>query len=75
MTGALNPYFSKPVIMACQSSPFSILCDEGTDHDDKNFAILVRVWDDQLGKPATRFLDMPVCNIGTADNLKLSRKH
>ena len=69
VTGALNPYFSKPVFTACQENPFSILCDEGTDHDDKNFAILVRLWDDQLCKPVTRFLDMPVCNIGTAEKL------
>ena len=34
-----------------------------------NFAILVSLWDDQLGKPVTRFLHMSVCNIGTADKL------
>ena len=37
--------------------------------DDKNFAILVHLWDDQLGRPVTRFLHMPVCNIGTANKL------
>ena len=37
--------------------------------DDKNFAILVDLWDDQLGRPVTRFLHMPVCNIGTANKL------
>ena len=35
----------------------------------KNFAVLVRQWDNDLGKPMTRFLDMPVCNIGSAENL------
>jgi hypothetical protein len=69
VTGALNPYFAEPVFTQCQENPFSILCDEGTDHDDKNFAILVRLWDNQLGKPASRFLDMPICNIGTAEKL------
>ena len=39
-TGALGPYFSEPVVALCQENPFSILCDEGIDHDDKNFAIL-----------------------------------
>ena len=52
-----------------QRESFFILCDEGNDADDKNFAILVRLWDEDLGKPMTQFLDMPVCNIGTADNL------
>ena len=69
VTGALYPHFSEPVVTLCQNNPFSILCDEGNDNDDKNFAILVRLWDDQLGRPVTRFLHMPVCNIGTADKL------
>ena len=69
VTGALNPYFAKPVLTSCQENPFSILCDEGSNKDDKNFAILIRLWDDLLGKPVTRFLDMPVCNIGTANIL------
>lgn len=29
----------------------------------------MRLWDDELGKPATHFLGMPVCNIGTAAKL------
>ena len=39
------------------------MCDEGNDIEDKNFAIVVCLW------PLTRFLDMPVCNVGTAENL------
>ena len=27
------------------------------------------MWDDKLGKPVTKFIDMPVCNIGTAEKL------
>ena len=69
VTGALYPHFNEPIVTLCQNNPFSILCDEGNDNDDKNFAILIRLWDDQLGKPATRFLHMPVCNTGTADKL------
>ena len=45
------------------------MCDEGNDVDEKNFAILVRFWDDELGRPVTCFLDVPVCNIGTAEKL------
>lgn len=69
VTGALHPYFAQPIDKLCQENPFSILCDEGSDNDDKNFAILVRLWDEKLGKPVTRFLDMSVCNVGTADKL------
>ena len=63
---ALNP---DPVIQHCQNGPFSISCDEDSNTEDKHLAILVRLWDDELGKPVTRFLDMPVCNIGTAATL------
>ena len=67
--GALSPYFSDPVANLCRENPFSILCDEGSDTDRHNFAILVRMWDDKLGKPMTRFLDMPICNAGNAASL------
>ena len=55
----------------CKDGPFSILCDEGNDsHSDDNFfAILVRLWDERVGKPATRFFNIPVCNIANAQNL------
>lgn len=69
VNGALQPHFATPVEKLCQENPFSVLCDEGSDTDDKNFAILVRLWDENVGQPITRFLDMPICNIGTADKL------
>lgn len=47
------------MIQLCQDSPFSILCDEGNKGYDKNFAILVHMWDDGQGKPVTWFFDMP----------------
>ena len=55
--GALHLYFAKPVDTLCQEYPFSILCDEGSDNEDDNF---VKLWDEKLKKPVTRFLDMPV---------------
>ena len=67
--GALSPYFSDPVTTLCRETPFSILCDEGSDTDRHNFTILVRMWDENLGKPMTRFLDMPICNAGNAASL------
>ena len=64
-----SPTLLKPIILSCQSESFSILCDEGNDNEDKNFAILVRFWDNGVGKPVTRFLHMPVCNIWTGEKL------
>ena len=43
--------------------------DESNDKIDKSCIILVRVLDSQLGEVCTRFLDMPVVNIGNATNL------
>ena len=51
------------------SNPFSFLMDESNDKQDKSCIILVRVLDAKLGNVKTRFLDMPVVNIGTAENL------
>ena len=67
--GALFPHFTEPIVKMCRQTAFSILCDEGNDSNDKNFTILVRLWDKNLGKPMTRFLDMPICNIGTGEKL------
>lgn len=61
--GAQHPHFHQPVIDLCKKGPFSILCGEGNDVEDKNFAIFVWLWDEKESKPMTRFLDMPICNI------------
>jgi hypothetical protein len=54
----------------CQTQPFGLLCDESTDRGrDKYLVILVRLFDEQLNMPTTHFLDMPVCNTGTAQNV------
>ena len=60
---AMHPHFVQHVIEQCRAGPFSIMCDEGSDKASKNIALLVRLWDEKLGKLVTRFLDMPVCNI------------
>ena len=51
------------------SNPFSIMMDESNDKTDKSCVILVRVLDPAVGYVRTRFIDMPVVNIGTAQNL------
>ena len=43
--------------------------DESNDKTDKSCIILIKVLDSTVGDVCTRFLDMPVVNIGTATNL------
>ena len=65
---ALSPYYHAEAIHK-MSNPFSVLMDESNDKQDKSCIILVRVLDAKLGNVKTRFLDMPVVNIGTAEKL------
>ena len=65
---ALSPYYYAKAIHN-MSNPFSVLMDELNDKQDKSCIILVRVLDAKLGNVKTRLLDMPVVNIGTAENL------
>ena len=45
------------------------MIDESNDKVDKSCIILVKLLDPELGNVCTRFLDMPVVNIGTAQNI------
>ena len=73
--GALASHFTKKTTEN-MSYPYSLMMDELNDKTDKSCIILVRVFDPILCDVRTRFLDMPVVNIGTArklfDALKLS---
>ena len=67
---SLAPALNSEVTDACQSLPFTILCDGGNDQVYKKyFAIMVRYWSDTARQPVTRFLAMPVCNVSTAEAL------
>ena len=44
----------------------SVMMDESDDKNNKSCINLVRVLDLRVGDVCTRFLDMPVVNIGTA---------
>lgn len=65
---ALAPHFAEKTL-ASMTNPFSILMDESNDKTDKSCIILVKVLDSDVGDIQTRFLDMPIVNIGTAVNL------
>ena len=46
------------------------MCDESNDRcEDKNFVLLGRLYDEHFCDVKTRFIDMPICNIGTGQNL------
>ena len=61
---ALSPYS----MLRLMSNPSSVLINELNDKQDKSGIILVKVFDAELGNVKTRFLDMPVVNIKTAQN-------
>lgn len=65
---ALAPHFLTKVV-AGMSNPFSIMMDESNDKTDKSCIILVKFLDYEHGEVCTRFLDMPIVNIGNAPNL------
>lgn len=63
----LDPTYRDPVVDHCRKYKFSLLIDESTDYGcDKCLVVLVRYFDMQHGA-ITRFLDMPVCNVGTGE--------
>ena len=63
----LAPHFLNKVTREL-TNPFSILMDESNDKTDKSCIILVRMFDSSVGESHTRFLDMPIVNVGTAVN-------
>ena len=66
---ALAPYFSKLLNQSLINNPFSLLIDESNDRKNKACIILVRVLDPDIGDIRTRFLDIPIVNVGMASKL------
>ena len=69
ITEVLAPHYVKSTTENMSNNPFSIMIDESNDSTDKSCIILIRVFDHNVGNVCTRFLDMPVVNIGTAQNI------
>ena len=66
---ALAPHSLKK-LLANMRDPFTIILDESNGKTDKSCIILgKRVLDSDCGKVCTRFLDIPIVNIGNAQNL------
>lgn len=63
----LDPTYRDQVVDHCRKYKFSLLIDESTDYGcDTCLVVLVRYFDIQRWA-ITRFLHMPVCNVGTGD--------
>lgn len=46
------------------------MCDESNNRKaDKEFVILTRFYDEDTLQVATKFMEMPICNVGNAENL------
>ncbi len=70
VNNALGPLYDSQVTLLCKENPFSVMMDESNDSgDEKCVAILVRVFDSDIHRVTTKFLAMPICNIGTGENL------
>ena len=71
---ALTPHYHEKAVHD-MSTFFSVLLDESNDKMDKSCIILVQVLDlEKKCDIRTRFLDMPVVNIGTAQDLFVALK-
>lgn len=69
-TGAIAAELEYELAKTCRSQPFSLMCDESNNRKtDKEFVILTRLYDEATLQVATRFLEMPTCNVGNAENL------
>ncbi len=64
----LGPHYLEKALTD-MSKLFSVLMDGSNDKTDKSCIILVRLLDTDEGDVRTRFLDMPIVNIGTAQNI------
>ena len=65
---ALGPHYLEETLHD-MSRFYSVMMDESNDKTDKSCIILVHILDPIVGDIRTRFLDMPIVNIGTARNL------
>lgn len=68
LLGAIAPELDDEVKVSWQT--FGLLCDESnTIQKEKELVILARIYDEDSLEIVTKFVDMPVCNIGTADSI------
>ena len=67
---AIAPALEEEVVKQCKTGPFSFGCDESNNiNQQKTLAIVVKYLDEVRERAVTGFLDMPICNIGTARSI------
>ena len=67
---AIAPALEEELVKQSQTGPFAFLCDEPNDtNQQKTLAIEVKYFDEVRERAVTGFLDMPICNIGTAQSI------
>ena len=65
---AIDPLQRAQVVEMCQNNKFSLMIDESNDHIcNKGLVLLVRAA--ETSRVHTRFLDMPVVNVGGGENI------
>ncbi|KAF7200794.1 transcript variant X1 [Nothobranchius furzeri] len=68
--GAIAAELDDELARTCRSQPFSLMCDESNNRrTDEEFVILTRLYDEATLQVATKFMEMPICNVGNAENL------
>ncbi|XP_034536243.1 uncharacterized protein LOC117810492 [Notolabrus celidotus] len=68
--GAIAAELDDELAKTCRSQPFSLMCDESNNRkSDKEFVILARLYDEATLQVTTKFMEMPICNVGNAENL------
>ncbi|XP_060125518.1 uncharacterized protein LOC118081198 [Zootoca vivipara] len=68
--GAIAAELDDELAKACQSQPFSLMCDESNNRKaGKEFVIMARLYDEANLQVVTRFLEMSICDVANAENL------
>ncbi|KAI0233319.1 Queuosine salvage protein [Lamellibrachia satsuma] len=64
------PHASDPVIKLLQTQPFTLMVDKSNkQNDDKSCSIMTRVFNRLTNRVVNWFVDVPVCNIPTGENI------
>ena len=70
VNNAIAPALEEELVKQCKTGPFSFGCDECNDTNQQNsLASVVKYFDEVRETAITGFLDMPICNIGTAQSI------
>uniref|UniRef100_H3B106 DUF4371 domain-containing protein n=1 Tax=Latimeria chalumnae TaxID=7897 RepID=H3B106_LATCH len=69
INSVLAAKFIEEPLKATQEGPFTLCLDASSDTEDKLFPVLIRFCQDATEEIKVGLLGLPVCNLGTADDL------